>query len=148
MQRKSAVLYQLCHVSSKRLEEKWHNWYSTALFLCKIATIWGSTPGRPQVVLRGKVAQLVQYGTFPLQDVPRLVGECVCRVCVFVSVCCGFIRVLRVCVCVCVCRSLLSVCVVCVCVCSFVLAVVCSCAACVRACVRVCVCVCVCVARW
>jgi len=24
---------QLCQLSSKRLEEKWHNWYSTALFL-------------------------------------------------------------------------------------------------------------------
>ena len=35
LQRKSAVLYQLCHISSKRLEEKWHNWYSTALFLYK-----------------------------------------------------------------------------------------------------------------
>jgi len=34
LQRKSAVLYQLCQVSSKRLEETWHNWYSTALFLC------------------------------------------------------------------------------------------------------------------
>jgi len=31
--RKSAVLYQLCHFSSKRFEEKWHNWYSTALFI-------------------------------------------------------------------------------------------------------------------
>jgi len=29
---KSAVLYQLCHISSKRSEEKWHNWYTTALF--------------------------------------------------------------------------------------------------------------------
>jgi len=28
-----AVLYQVCHFSSKRLEEKWHNWYSTARFL-------------------------------------------------------------------------------------------------------------------
>ena len=28
-----AVVYQLCHFSSQRLEEKWHNWYSTALFL-------------------------------------------------------------------------------------------------------------------
>jgi len=45
-----AVLYQLCHFSSTRLEVKWHNWYSTALFLHKTATIWGSTPGRPQVV--------------------------------------------------------------------------------------------------
>ena len=26
------MLYQMCHFSSKRLEEKWHNWYSTALF--------------------------------------------------------------------------------------------------------------------
>ena len=25
-ERRSAVLYQLCHFSSKRLEEKWHNW--------------------------------------------------------------------------------------------------------------------------
>jgi len=33
LQRKSAVLHQLCHFSLKRLEEKWHNWYSTALFL-------------------------------------------------------------------------------------------------------------------
>jgi len=32
-QREGAVLYQLCHLSSKRLEEKWHNWYSTAPFL-------------------------------------------------------------------------------------------------------------------
>jgi len=38
------------HFSSKRLEEKWHNWYSTAPFLYKTATIRGSTPGRPQVV--------------------------------------------------------------------------------------------------
>jgi len=29
----STVLYQICHFTSKRLEEKWHNWYSTALFL-------------------------------------------------------------------------------------------------------------------
>ena len=26
----SAVLYQLCHFPWKRLEGKWHNWYSTA----------------------------------------------------------------------------------------------------------------------
>ena len=26
-------MYQLCHFPFKRLEEKWHNWYSTALFL-------------------------------------------------------------------------------------------------------------------
>ena len=39
-----------CHFSSKRLEGKWHNWYSTSPFLYKTATIWGSTPGRPQVV--------------------------------------------------------------------------------------------------
>jgi len=38
---KSAVLYQLCHFSFKRLEETWDNWYSTALFLHKTATIWG-----------------------------------------------------------------------------------------------------------
>ena len=37
---KSAVLYQLCHFSSKRLEEKWHNWYSTALFLYKTSAFW------------------------------------------------------------------------------------------------------------
>jgi len=35
----SAVLYQLCHFSSKRLEEKWHNWFSTALFFYKTVTI-------------------------------------------------------------------------------------------------------------
>ena len=29
----STVLYQMCHFTSKRLNEKWHNWYSTALFL-------------------------------------------------------------------------------------------------------------------
>ena len=33
--RKSAVLYQLCHFDSKRLEEKWHTWYSTARFSTK-----------------------------------------------------------------------------------------------------------------
>jgi len=42
---------QLCHFSYKRLQEKWHNSSSTARFLYKTATIWGSTPGRPQVVL-------------------------------------------------------------------------------------------------
>jgi len=26
---KSAVLYQLCHISPKRIEEKWRNWYRT-----------------------------------------------------------------------------------------------------------------------
>ena len=46
MYRKGDVLYQLSHVSSKRLEETWHIWYSTSPFLYKTATIWGSTPGR------------------------------------------------------------------------------------------------------
>jgi len=32
-QGKCAVLYQLCLFPSKRLEEKWHNWYSAAPFL-------------------------------------------------------------------------------------------------------------------
>ena len=35
LQRKGGVLYQLCHFSSKRLDEKWHNWYSTSPFLYK-----------------------------------------------------------------------------------------------------------------
>ena len=59
LQRKSAVLYQLCHFSSKRLEEKWHNWYSTALFLCKTSGL----SGRRSHDCR----RVIQYGTFPLQ---------------------------------------------------------------------------------
>jgi len=48
MQRKSAVLYQLCHFPSKRLEEKWHNWYSSALFLYKTSARGGALTRMPQ----------------------------------------------------------------------------------------------------
>jgi len=66
--RDKLIISRRGRVNPKRVEEKWHNWYSTALFPYKTATAWGSTPGRPRVVaLRGKVAQLVQYGTFSLQ---------------------------------------------------------------------------------
>jgi len=37
----SAVLYQLCCLSSEPSEEKRHNWYSTALFFHKTATPGG-----------------------------------------------------------------------------------------------------------
>ena len=42
---KRDVLYQLCHFSSKRLEEKWHNWYSTSRFpLQNIGFLKGAHP--------------------------------------------------------------------------------------------------------
>jgi len=37
-------------LSAYCIEEKWHNWVSAALFLYTTSAIWGSTPGRPQVV--------------------------------------------------------------------------------------------------
>ena len=46
--------------------KKWHNWYSTALFLYKPSAFWKALARLPQS-FRGKVAQLVQYGTLPLQ---------------------------------------------------------------------------------
>jgi len=46
------VMYQLCHFPSKRLEEKWHNWYNTALFLYKTSAFWKALTRLPQSYVR------------------------------------------------------------------------------------------------
>ena len=38
LKKKGAIVYQLDHLTSTRLKEKGHNWYSTALFLYETAT--------------------------------------------------------------------------------------------------------------
>ena len=63
VQRNSAVLYQLCHFSSKRLGEKRHHWYSTALFLYKTAT-----PGvRHPVAASGQMDRQIEGNPLPQQ---------------------------------------------------------------------------------
>jgi len=41
----------LCHFFSKRLEEKWHNWYSTARFLYNTSAFWKALTRLPQSLL-------------------------------------------------------------------------------------------------
>ena len=50
VQRRTVGLKPLRQFASKRLEANWRNGASTTIRLCKTATVWGSTPGRPQVV--------------------------------------------------------------------------------------------------
>jgi len=68
--RKSAVLYQLCHSPSMRLEEKWHTWYSTALFLYKKNSHY---PARsPCRRLACSSAAATSSAAWPLQDIVSL----------------------------------------------------------------------------
>jgi len=48
----SAVLYQLRHLTSKRLEDKWPNWYSTARVLYKTSAPVQELIRVPQSVCR------------------------------------------------------------------------------------------------
>jgi len=46
--RVSTVPVKVCHFSSKRVEEQWHNWYSLALFLYKTAAPGEALTRMPQ----------------------------------------------------------------------------------------------------
>jgi len=41
-------VYELCHFSFQRLEGKWHNWYSTTLFLYKTSAFGKALTRLPQ----------------------------------------------------------------------------------------------------